>query len=97
MPLTLRSPAFADGERIPDRFARTGDNLSPPLDWQDAPEGTRSFLLIVEDPDAPGGTFRHWAVFDLPADRTGLEEGAAARPHMLAEAGLVGVYERGRG
>lgn len=155
MPLTLRSPAFADGERIPDRFARTGDNLSPPLDWQDAPEGTRSFLLIVEDPDAPGGTFRHWAVFDLPADRTGLEEGAgrpgsgvrhgtndfgsaaydgpeppeghgphhyhfrlaaldidhlevdpgrrvgeiwaAARPHMLAEAGLVGLYERGRG
>lgn len=77
MAFTLTSTAFAHGERIPDRHARAGGNLSPPLEWTDPPAGTRSFALIVEDPDAPGGTFRHWAVYDLPADLRRLEQGAA--------------------
>jgi Raf kinase inhibitor-like YbhB/YbcL family protein len=76
MALTLRSPAFEDGETLPDRHARSHGNVSPPLEWTGAPEGTRSFALIVEDPDAPRGTFRHWAAFDISPDRSRLEEGA---------------------
>src|SRR5687767_654107 len=79
MALTLRSPAFEDGARIPERYARDHGNVSPPLEWRGAPEGTKSFVLLVEDPDAPRGTFRHWAAYDVPPDRTRLEEGAGRR------------------
>ena len=85
MTLTLRSPAFGNDERIPDRYARGPDNLSPPLEWSGAPEGTRSFALVVEDPDAPRGTFRHWAVHGLEPDRTRLDEGAGQRDSDLAQ------------
>lgn len=78
MPFALESAAFAEGDEIPRRHLREGDNLSPPLAWHEAPVATRSFVLLVEDPDAPGGTFRHWAAFDIPADRSGLPEGASA-------------------
>jgi Raf kinase inhibitor-like YbhB/YbcL family protein len=80
MPLVLYSPAFADGERIPEKYTRGDENLSPPLRWSGAPEGTRSFVLIVEDPDAPGGTFYHWAVFNMPADRDHLPESVETGP-----------------
>jgi Raf kinase inhibitor-like YbhB/YbcL family protein len=79
MPLSLRTAAFADGKRIPTRHTRDGENLSPPLAWSGVPEGTRSFALIVEDPDAPNGTFYHWAVANIPPDRTGLPEGAGGK------------------
>ena len=75
MTLTLRSPAIREDGTIPDRHARSHGNLSPPLEWSGAPEGTRSFALLVEDPDAPRGLFRHWAVHDIPPDQTRLEEG----------------------
>ena len=75
--MQVTSPAFADGSPIPRKYTRDGDNLSPPLQWSNAPKGTRSFMVLVEDPDAPSGTFRHWAAWDLPADRTALEESAA--------------------
>lgn len=79
MAFMLKSSAFSDGERIPEEFARDGSNLSPPLEWSGAPEGTKSFLLVVEDPDAPRGMFRHWAVYDIPPGRQRLEEGAGRR------------------
>ena len=75
MTFMLRSPAFKEGETIPDRYVRSHGNISPPLEWVDAPESTRSLALIVEDPDAPRGTFRHWAVFDISPDRKRLDEG----------------------
>ena len=75
MALKLESPAFDNGQEIPDKYAKDGRNVSPPLQWSGAPEGTRSFALIVEDPDAPAGMFRHWAVYDIPGDREGLQEG----------------------
>lgn len=75
MTLTLTSPAFADGERIPDAFARDGHNQLPPLQWSGAPEGVGSYALIVEDPDAPGGTFWHAAIYNIPADRSELSQG----------------------
>ncbi|HLH11574.1 MAG TPA: YbhB/YbcL family Raf kinase inhibitor-like protein [Methylovirgula sp.] len=85
MRFSLESPAFHNGAAIPRKFARAGDNLSPPLKWQGAPAGTKSFVLIIADPDAPVGTFYHWAVYDLPADRTELAEGAGRENGGLAQ------------
>jgi Raf kinase inhibitor-like YbhB/YbcL family protein len=77
--MELRSSAFSDGETIPRRFTCDGQDLSPPLDWSGAPAQALSFAIVCDDPDAPGGTWHHWAAYDLPADRLGLAEGAAQR------------------
>ncbi|MBZ9768710.1 YbhB/YbcL family Raf kinase inhibitor-like protein [Mesorhizobium sp. CA6] len=77
MAFTLESPAFENGHTIPEPYVRNGGNLSPPLRWKNAPAGTKSFLLVVEDPDAPRGMFRHWAVYDIAAGRDRLPEGTA--------------------
>ncbi|PWB79653.1 MAG: YbhB/YbcL family Raf kinase inhibitor-like protein [Methylocystaceae bacterium] len=74
--MRLQSPAFADGAPIPRRFTCDGDDLSPALEWSDAPEKAKSFVLLCDDPDAPAGIWRHWAVYDIPPDWTRLEEGA---------------------
>lgn len=63
----LTSDAFADGEPIPTQFSCDGADQPPPLAWSEPPHGTQSFALIVDDPDAPGGTFRHWGAYDIPA------------------------------
>ena len=90
MPLTITSPAFGNSEVIPTRHTRDGDNLSPPLEWRDAPPETKSFVLIVEDPDAPSGTFRHWAMYNIPAGETGLPEGASGQGRSGAGDGVNG-------
>jgi Raf kinase inhibitor-like YbhB/YbcL family protein len=77
--MRLSSSAFSEGGVIPRRFTCDGENLSPPLQWADAPAETRSFVLLCDDPDAPAGTWRHWAVYDLPADSINLPEGAGRR------------------
>ena len=63
--MLLSSPAIPPGEPIPKEYTCDGANLSPPLVWSGVPSGTQSLVLIVEDPDAPGGTFRHWAAYDI--------------------------------
>ncbi|WP_376969498.1 YbhB/YbcL family Raf kinase inhibitor-like protein [Bradyrhizobium erythrophlei] len=75
--MELVSNAFADGAAIPRRFTCDGENASPPLQWSGAPEGTRSFVLLCDDPDAPAGTWRHWAVYDIPPVVTELAVSAA--------------------
>jgi Raf kinase inhibitor-like YbhB/YbcL family protein len=90
MAFTLSSPAFAAGGDIPRLFTCDGQNIPPHLVWTGAPEGTRSFVLIADDPDAPDGTFTHWIVFDIPGDRTDLPSGA--RSDAI---GLVGRNSRG--
>ncbi len=75
MPLMLASPAFAPGGAIPSEYTCSGADISPPLSWSGVPAGTRSLVLIVEDPDAPSGAFRHWAAFDIPAGAHGLAAG----------------------
>lgn len=75
--MRLRSSAFADGSAIPRRFTCDGENISPPLDWNDVPSAARSLVLLCDDPDAPGGTWHHWAVYDLAASQTGLPLNAA--------------------
>ena len=78
MPFTIRVEGFAAGETIPKRHTCEGVDVSPAIDWSDVPESTKSFALIVDDPDAPGGTWNHWLVWDIPADRGGLTEGDRA-------------------
>ncbi|HTU66067.1 MAG TPA: YbhB/YbcL family Raf kinase inhibitor-like protein [Steroidobacteraceae bacterium] len=78
MALTIETPAFAPNAPIPDQYARRGANVSPRVEWHGAPLDTRSFALIVEDPDAPKGTFRHWAAYDIPGDAVLLDEGAGS-------------------
>jgi Raf kinase inhibitor-like YbhB/YbcL family protein len=76
--MELTSSAFADGESIPARHSCDGEDLSPPLSWTDVPEGTSSLGLIVDDPDAPGGTFTHWLAWGLDPAAGGLGEGEGA-------------------
>lgn len=85
MAFALNSPSFPDGSAIPGRHAADGANMSPPLEWSDPPPKTQSFCLVVEDPDAPSGTFRHWAVYDIPADRRRLDEGAGSASAALPQ------------
>lgn len=74
MTMQLHSSAFAPDARIPIRHTCDGNNLSPPLSWSGAPEKARSFALICSDPDAPGNTWYHWGVYDIPASVTSLAE-----------------------
>ena len=86
--LSLRSPAFVHEERIPSKYTCDGEDMSPPLAIDHIPEGTRSLVLIVDDPDAPSGTWDHWILFNLPADYTRIGEGGTA-------AGLSGTNSWG--
>ena len=63
----LESSAFKEGETIPRQFTCEGEDISPALRWTAPPPGTRSFVLIVEDPDAPSGVWTHWIVYNLPS------------------------------
>jgi Raf kinase inhibitor-like YbhB/YbcL family protein len=65
--LSPTTTAFPDGAPIPAKFTCDGLGLAPAIQWTDAPQGTKSFALVVDDPDAPGGTFGHWGVYDIPA------------------------------
>lgn len=75
MALTLSSPAFTHNGTIPAQYTCDGTNISPALRWSGAPANTKSFALIVDDPDAPKKTFVHWVVFNIPATTRELPEG----------------------
>lgn len=75
--MKLVSSAFADGTAIPRRFTCDGENMSPPLQWSNAPDGARSLVLLCDDPDAPAGTWHHWAAYDIPPTANELAENAA--------------------
>ncbi len=88
--LQLTSAAFADGETIPEKYTCAGEDVSPPLSWGDPPEGTESFALIVDDPDAPMGTWVHWVLHNLPADWRSLPESVPAED-QLSDGALHGT------
>jgi Raf kinase inhibitor-like YbhB/YbcL family protein len=73
--MKLSSPAFADGQPIPGRHTCEGENISPELQWSDLPEGTVSLALTCEDPDAPGGTFVHWVIWNIVPAKGGIGAG----------------------
>lgn len=70
----LTSTAFTQGEPIPEKFSCQGEDVSPPLTWGDPPAGTQSLALIMDDPDAPGGTWDHWILFNISPDKRELQE-----------------------
>lgn len=72
--MEISSQAFKKGEPIPSRYSCDEKNISPPLRWAKVPQGTQSFALIADDPDAPGGTWVHWVLYDLPATAAELPE-----------------------
>ncbi|MCK4873600.1 MAG: YbhB/YbcL family Raf kinase inhibitor-like protein [Phycisphaerales bacterium] len=65
MSITVTSTAFADGEPIPAKYTADGDDISPPIEWSAGPAETQSYALIMDDPDAPAGTWVHWVVWDI--------------------------------
>lgn len=73
--MEIRSPAFKQGSTIPQKYTCEGEDISPELDFDKIPERTRSLVLIVEDPDAPRGTFIHWYGWNIPANKRMLGEG----------------------
>jgi len=91
----LTSPAFEEGGYIPRKYTCEGDDVSPPLSWEDYPSETKSFVLIVEDPDAPRGVFTHWIAYNIPADVNMLEEGVE-RVEKLPSGIMQGVNDFGR-
>src|SRR6266496_4075653 len=74
MSLEITSNAFANGQSIPVKYSCKGNNISPDLAWNEPPAGTESFALIVDDPDAPMGTWVHWVLYNLPASERNLKE-----------------------
>ncbi|TWT67567.1 putative kinase inhibitor protein [Allorhodopirellula solitaria] len=91
--MKLTSSAFEDGQAIPSQYTGVGDDVSPPLQWSDVPENTKSFALICDDPDAPSranprpeGPWVHWVIYNLAADRRSLPEGVDSAAEL---AGLV--------
>ena len=77
MAMEIRSSAFQNGAAIPNKHTCDADDVSPVLAWNDVPEGTRALALIADDPDAPGGTWVHWVLYDLPVATKELAEGIA--------------------
>jgi Raf kinase inhibitor-like YbhB/YbcL family protein len=78
MALELKSSVFAEGKPIPSKYTCDGGDVSPPLAWSGAPQGTKSFALIADDPDAPMGTWVHWVTWNIPATATAFPEGNVA-------------------
>jgi hypothetical protein len=73
--IKISSPAFSDGERIPEKYTKYGADVSPELVVQDIPEGTKTLAIIMDDPDAPSKVFTHWLIWNIPADKTVIPEG----------------------
>lgn len=88
--LSITSPAFSQGAPIPIQYSCKGRDISPPLTWSDPPAATKSFALIVDDPDAPVGTWVHWVLYNIPPTAHGLPE---ATP---TEAALTDGSQNGR-
>jgi len=84
MSLQLTSDAFANGQSIPAKYSCIGKNISPALTWTEPPSGTQSFALIVDDPDAPMGTWVHWILYNIPADSRSLQEGFSPQDPISA-------------
>ena len=74
--MKITSPAFKEGEKIPVKYTADGQDVSPALAFEEVPADARSLALVVEDPDAPMGTWDHWVVFNIPAGERKIEEGA---------------------
>ena len=92
MALRVESPAFSEGGQIPRPYTCDGKDISPPLSWSGVPEAAKSLALICDDPDAPGKTWVHWVLFDLPPATGRLAEGIPAR-ESVSGGGIQGTND----
>lgn len=92
---SISSPEFKNYGAIPSEYTCDGKDVSPQLQWQNAPQETKSFALICDDPDAPGGTFVHWVLFNIPATTTTLSQGVAAH-EVLSDGARQGMTSFGK-
>ena len=90
MNLQITSTTFAEGQPIPQKYTCQGSDISPPLAWTNGQVNTKSFALIMDDPDAPMGTWVHWVLYDLPANTTGLPEDVA-KTQVIANGATQGM------
>ena len=88
--LRLSSNAFQNGQPIPTEYTCDGKNRTPALKWSDPPSATKSFALVIDDPDAPSGTFRHWGVFDIPASARSIGGGEKVGTEVNNDKGTTG-------
>jgi Raf kinase inhibitor-like YbhB/YbcL family protein len=95
MDISLTSNAFQDNQSIPRKYTCDAENISPSLTWSGAPAATRQFVLIVDDPDAPRGTWVHWVIYEIPGDVTALLEGVA-KDQYIEGVGKQGVNDFGK-
>lgn len=95
MAISLSSLAFKEGERIPTKYTCEGQDVSPPLSWNQIPPKTQALALIMDDPDAPIGVFTHWVIFNLPPDSRGLAE-AVPVEKQLPSGALQGKNDFGK-
>ena len=95
--MKLASKDIVAGGRIPRMFTCEGEDVSPELNWSDAPQETLSFVVLCEDPDAPSGIWRHWAAYDIPAGTTSLPRGAGRADAGALEQGVNDFGRRGWG
>lgn len=93
--IKITSTVFNEGEPIPARHSCDDMDISPPLNWNDLPEDTESIALILEDPDAPGGLFTHWILFNLPGDTKNLSEHVKGE-ELMDNGGKQGLNDFGR-
>jgi len=93
--LQVTSPAFREGALIPSLYTADGKDISPPLAWKGVPRGAKSLALVMEDPDAPRGTFVHWLVWNLPAGQPALPA-AVPRQARLASGARQGYNDFGK-
>jgi Raf kinase inhibitor-like YbhB/YbcL family protein len=82
MEMKITSSAFEEGGMIPSKYSCDSENVSPPLSWSDAPTGIKTFAVICDDPDAPGGTWVHWVIYNIPAGASGLPEAVPVKKEM---------------
>lgn len=85
MAFNLKSPVFEEGSFIPKKYTCDGDDISPPLKWEGAPGATKSYVLMMDDPDAPVGTWDHWVLFNIPLAIGDLPEGIKTPPDGATE------------
>ena len=95
MPFEIKSPAFKHEGMIPSQYTCDGPNVSPPLEWADPPAGTESFALVCDDPDAPGGDWVHWVVWNIPAHKREISENFP-KDKELKDGTRQGVTDFGR-
>ena len=95
MALNVSSSAFEEGSRIPIKYSCQGEDVSPALRWDKPPRGTQSFALIMDDPDAPGGIFTHWVLFNIPSATRQLPE-AVSTTTQLSDGSLQGKNDFGK-